>query len=76
MHLFRRIFYLLIGFTFPGFWVFHASGMFANLYLPLQRLLHSQSPLFPALITASLLYLVIICCFEFVRILIRRIRAS
>jgi len=34
----RRAFYLLLGFTFPGFWLFHAGGLLASLYLPLQTL--------------------------------------
>ncbi len=68
MHLLRRGFYLLIGFTFPGFWLLHASGLFAWIYTPLQRLFHTKTALWPSLITASLLYLGAIICFESLRV--------
>ncbi|MGD9949230.1 MAG: hypothetical protein AB7U29_12230 [Desulfobulbus sp.] len=73
MHLLRRGFYLLIGFTFPGFWVLHASGLIAVLYKPLQLLFHTKAAGWPALITASLLYLGMIACFEWFRYLFGRL---
>lgn len=67
MPLLRRGFYLLIGFTFPGFWLLHASGLLAWLYHPLQRLFHTKAALWPSLITAVLLYLGVVLCFELLR---------
>ena len=61
----RRTFYLLLGFTFPGFWLFHAGGLLASLYQPLQKLFHTQTTGWPAFITASLLYIAAIAVFEF-----------
>lgn len=60
----RRAFYLLIGLTFPGFWILHASGFAAFLYQPLQRFLHTASSGWPSLVTALLLYGCMIACFE------------
>ncbi len=60
----RRTFYLLLGFTFPGFWLFHAGGLLASLYQPLQKLFHTQTTGWPAFITASLLYIAAIALFE------------
>ncbi|MDD2467747.1 MAG: hypothetical protein PHI97_27520 [Desulfobulbus sp.] len=73
MHLLRRGFYLLIGFTFPGFWVLHASGFIAVLYRPLQLLFHTKAVGWPALITASLLYLGVIVGFEALRYFLVRL---
>ena len=73
MHVFRRVFYLIIGFTFPGFWVLHASGLMAGLYHPLQRLLQSNATLCPSFISAGCLYLVAIVLFELVRHLAGRL---
>jgi hypothetical protein len=60
----RRGFYLIVGFTFPGFWLFHAAGYGASLYRPIQLLFQSTAVGWPSLITATLLYLAIIGCFE------------
>ena len=67
MSLLRRGFYLMIGFTFPGFWLLHASGLLAWLYGPLQRLFHTKATAWPALVTASLLYLGAVLLFEGLR---------
>ncbi len=64
MTLLRRGFYLIVGFTFPGFWMFHASGFYAHLYRPIQTLFHSPAIGWPSLITALLIYLAAIVCFE------------
>lgn len=64
MSFLRRGFYLIVGFTFPGFWMFHASGFGAALYRPIQTLFQSTAMGWPSLITAILLYLAAICCFE------------
>lgn len=64
MTLFRRAFYLAIGLTFPGFWVVHAAGFGAFLYRPLQSFFHSNAVGWPSLITALLLYMMAIICFE------------
>ncbi len=61
----RRAFYLLLGFTFPGFWLFHASGLLASLYLPLQKLFHTEATGWPSFITASLIYIATTAIFEF-----------
>ncbi len=61
----RRGFYLLLGFTFPGFWLFHAGGLLAPLYLPLQKLFHTEATGWPSFITASLIYISAIAVFEF-----------
>ena len=64
MLLFRRGFYLLAGFTFPGFWALHASGLWAGLYMPLQRLCSVDGAGWPSFLTACLVYLAAIACFE------------
>jgi len=64
MLLFRRGFYLLAGFTFPGFWMLHASGAGAGLYQPIQHLCHTSATGWPSLLTACLLYLAAMGCFE------------
>ena len=73
MHLFRRGFYLLIGFTFPGFWALHASGFMDGLYTPIQRVFHTTSVSWPALISAGFLYFGAIVCFELLRFFLARI---
>ena len=73
MHILRRAFYLLIGFTFPGFWMLHASGLAAELYRPLQRLCATTAVGWPSLLTASLLYGGLILCFESIRLLAARL---
>ncbi len=60
----------MTGFTFPGFWMLHASGFWSVLYKPLQWMLHTQAVGWPSLITASLLYLCLIFCFEALRLLL------
>jgi hypothetical protein len=67
MHLLRRGFYLMLGLTFPGFWVLHASGFWAVLYQPLQFLFHTREVGWTSLVTATLLYLWGIFCFEWLR---------
>ncbi len=67
MSFLRRGFYLLIGFTFPGFWLLHAAGLLARLYHPLQLLFHTEATLWPSLITAIALYLGAVVCFECIR---------
>lgn len=52
----RRGFYLLLGFTFPFFWAFHATGFMAVLYRPLQHLFATAGTGWPSLVTASMLY--------------------
>ncbi|PIE56659.1 MAG: hypothetical protein CSA34_03355 [Desulfobulbus propionicus] len=60
----RRTFYLIIGFSFPFFWTFHANGLLKALYLPIKRFLGIQSSLWPSLFTAILVYGLIIFIFE------------
>lgn len=73
MPLLRRAFYLLIGFTFPGFWMLHASGWASGLYKPIQRLCATTAVGWPSLLTASLLYGALILCFEAIRLLAVRL---
>lgn len=60
----RRGFYLLVGFTFPGFWVMHASGFMKSCYEPIQRIIGSESAGWPSFISASLIYLAVIIFYE------------
>ena len=64
MRFIRQSFYLVLGLTFPGFWMLHASGFAAALYRPVQRLIHADSPTWPSLLTALLLYGAITAIFE------------
>lgn len=61
----RRGFYLILGFTFPGFWMLHSGSLLAELYLPLQILFHTEATGWPSFITATLLYIGMILLFEF-----------
>lgn len=73
MAILRRGFYLLIGFTFPGFWMLHASGRAAGLYKPVQKLFATTAVGWPSLLTASLLYGSFVLCFESIRLLTTRL---
>lgn len=53
----RRGFYLILGFTFPGFWTFHAGGFASWLYRPLQTLCKTEATGWPSFITAFLIYI-------------------
>jgi len=64
MILIRRGFYLIAGFTFPGFWMIHASGYGAIVYQPIQHFFHTATVGWPSLITATLIYLAAMGCFE------------
>jgi hypothetical protein len=65
MRALRQGFYLLLGLTFPGFWVFHAAGKLSILYRPLQWLAETETTGWPSFISASLLYLAVTVVFEF-----------
>ncbi len=60
----RKSFYFLLGFTFPGFRLFHAGSLLASLYQPLQKLFHTLATDWLAFITALLLYIAAIALFE------------
>ena len=64
MTIIRRGFYLIIGFTFPGFWMLHASGFWDFLYKPLQLMFHTAAIGWPSLATALICYGAAIFCFE------------
>lgn len=64
MEYIRRGFYLILGFTFPGFWALHASGLVSVLYSPLQKLFSTEATGWPSFITACLLYIGMILLFE------------
>lgn len=74
MSLIRRTFYLFIGLTFPAFWISHASGWGAFLYRPIQQLFATTAGGWPSFITACLLYLLAIVCFESLHRLLKNIR--
>lgn len=71
MTILRRGFYLIIGFTFPGFWMLHASGFGTFLYRPIQLMFHTSAIGWPSLVTALLCYSMAIFCFEACRRLMR-----
>ncbi len=60
----RKWFYLLLGFTFPFFWTFHATGMMKILYLPIQKLASTTSAGWPSFVSACLLYGISALIFE------------
>ena len=60
----RRRFYLILGFTFPGFWTVHAGGLTSWLYRPLQVLCRTEATGWPSFITAGLIYTGLIVLFE------------
>ena len=64
MILIRRGFYLIAGFTFPGFWMIHASGYGAIVYQPIQHYINTPAVGWPSLITATLIYLAAMVSFE------------
>jgi len=64
MKLLRQSFYLFLGFTFPGFWIFHAGGFWSMLYRPIQVITGSEATGWPSFITTSLVYLTSIFIFE------------
>ncbi len=60
----RRGFYLILGFTFPGFWAFHSSGLLSWLYLPLQNFFGIETTGWLSFFTACLLYIFLTVVFE------------
>ena len=72
MLLIRRGFYLILGFTFPGFWTLHASGLFAILYKPIQWLFGTRATGWPSFITAATVYLLAALVFESAYRLLRK----
>jgi len=64
MKFLRQSFYLFLGFTFPGFWIFHAGGFWSMLYRPIQVIIGSEATGWPSFITACLVYLVAVLIFE------------
>lgn len=59
----RKVFYLLLGMTFPFFWGFHYAGFMGYLYSPFM-LLTDKEAIWPSFITASLLYFLATYFFE------------
>lgn len=64
MKLLRQVFYLLLGMSFPAFWIFHASGLWEILYRPLQFLTGTQKTGWPSFLTACLVYAAVTAVFE------------
>lgn len=56
MKMLRSMCYLVLGFTFPLFWMYHAAGLWSFLYKPIQLLLGIEISGWPSFITAFLLY--------------------
>lgn len=74
MSIFRRGFYLLLGFTFPGFWAIHASGYASFLYSPLQKLFGIEGSGWLSFLTASFIYIGAAVIFEVCYQLIKNTR--
>lgn len=60
----RKIFYLLLGMTFPFFWALHYSGFMGYLYAPFMLLAGDKDVIWPSFITAGLLYFLATLFFE------------
>jgi hypothetical protein len=58
----RRLFYGLIGFTWPIFYVFHAAGFGEQIYRPFIK--DGEPGLWPPLFTSLFLYGLLILVFE------------
>ena len=64
MKVLRQSFYLVLGFTFPGFWIFHANGFWSVLYRPIQLISGSEATGWPSFFSACLIYLTAVLVFE------------
>jgi len=64
MSLIKRIFYMLLGFSFPFYWAFHASGFAAIFYKPIQLIASTKSTFWPSFITAALTYVAVVVLIE------------
>ena len=62
----RQGFYLILGFTFPGFWALHANGLIAWIYRPLQMLFRTEATGWPSFVTATLTYIGLTVLFELI----------
>ena len=60
----KRTFYMVLGFTFPFFWAYHASGFADILFKPIQWISSTESTLWPSFITAFLIYSLMITVVE------------
>ena len=56
---------MLLGFTFPFFWAYHAGGFADFLFRPIQIIVSTESKIGPSFFTAFLLYAVFIFGIEF-----------
>lgn len=57
---------MLLGFSFPIFWMLHAGGVLAVLYRPLQVLFATEATGWPSFISGTVLYAAITFLFELV----------
>jgi hypothetical protein len=64
MTLFRRSFYMLLGFSFLFYWGFHMEGFADLLYRPIQVIASTESTMWPSFITAFLTYAGLIVLIE------------
>lgn len=60
----RQAFYLLLGFSFPWFWMFHSSGFWAGIYAPLLGFLGEGARTWLSLISALIIYILAAVVFE------------
>jgi hypothetical protein len=60
----KRIFYMLLGFSFPFYWMFHATGFADIFYKPIQLVASTESTIWPSFITASLMYVGLVVLIE------------
>jgi len=64
MTLIKRSFYMLLGFSFPFYWAFHAAGFAEIFYKPIQLVTSTKSTLWPSFITATILYVGLVILIE------------
>lgn len=57
---------MVLGFTFPFFWAYHAAGFADFLFWPLQVITSSESKIWPSFITTSILYVGTIVLIELI----------
>ena len=60
----KRSFYILLGFSFPFNWAFHAAGFADILYKPIQFIASTESTIWPSFVTAFLTYMGLVVLIE------------
>ena len=64
MSLIKRSFYILLGFSFPFYWMFHATGFADIFYKPIQFIASTENTTWPSFITATLTYVGLVVLIE------------